>query len=199
MGLKIPGNGKRHFFKMNELTLKVWVAEALQMSPYPDERFPPSLYYRFLQVAAKNMQPHLSVELGVCGGGGSLHLALGYHPGIVVGIDLVEDHKDNTDFIKEHCPNFTLWLGDSSEQAWPVYKTYGPIDILFIDTVHTYEQTMAEFNTWQQYLADEAIVCLDDLHRDGMEQAWRELPGKKLRLDMLHPGRTEGGFGVIWK
>jgi hypothetical protein len=31
-----------------------------------------------------------------------------------------------------------------------------------------------------------------------MEAAWNELPGQKLRLDMLHPGSTEGGFGVIW-
>jgi len=183
---------------MNEHTLKAWAAEALQLPPFPDERFPPSPYYRFLQVAARQMQPHLSVELGVCGGGGSLHLARGCPVGQVIGIDVVEDHKENTDFIQANFPNFKLRIGDSIELAQSIRMQYGLVDILFIDTVHTYEQTIKEFNAWQLYLSPGAIVCLDDLHRDGMEQAWQDLPGHKVRLDMLHPGSTEGGFGVIW-
>ena len=184
---------------MNDVTLKLWPACDLQTPVYPDERFPPSLYYRFLQIAARNLQPRLSVELGVCGGGGSLHLAMGWPQGQVVGIDIVEDHKENTDFIQATFPNFNLWLGDSCELAQSVRMQYGQVDILFIDTDHTYTQTMKEFSTWEKYLSRKAIICLDDLHRDGMEQAWNELPGNKVRLDMLHPGRTEGGFGVIWK
>lgn len=198
MGRGIPGNGRQLFFKMNELTLKTWAAEALQLPVYPDPRFPPSPYYRFLLVAARNLQPVLSVELGVCGGGGSLHLARGYPYGQVVGVDVVEDHKENTDYIRATYPNFRLWLGDSIELAQSIRLQYGPVGLLFIDTIHTYERTMAEFETWQKYLDRGAIVCLDDLHRDGMEQAWSELPGHKVRLDMLHPGSTEGGFGVIW-
>lgn len=183
---------------MNEQTLKAWADEAIKMAPYYDKRFPPSEYYRFLNVAARNLQAKLSVELGVCGGGGSLHLALGWPQGQVVGIDVVEDHKENTDFIKNVCPNFKLWIGDSIELAQSVRMQYGLVDILFIDTIHTYEQTMKEFHTWEKYLSSGAIVCLDDLHRDGMEQAWQDLPGNKVRLDMLHPGRDEGGFGIIW-
>lgn len=184
---------------MNEMSIKVWAAEALQTPPYPDERFPPSPYYRFLQVAARNLQPRLSVELGVCGGGGSLHLAMGWAQGQVIGIDVVEDHKENTDFIQAAFPNFKLWLGDSVELAQSVRMQYGQVTILFVDTIHTRERTLQEFYAWEPYLADRAIVCLDDLHRDGMEEAWNELPGNKVRLDMLHPGQTEGGFGVIWK
>lgn len=183
---------------MDEHILRQWAAEALDMPVYPDPRFPPSPYYRFLQVAARHLQPQLSVELGVCGGGGGLHLAMGWPNGQVVGIDLVEDHKENTDFIKANYPNFRLWLGDSIELAQSVRLQYGLVDILFIDTIHTYEQTIDEFNTWQIYLSHKAIVCLDDLNRDGMGQAWDDLPGHKVRLDMLHSGSSEGGFGVIW-
>lgn len=168
------------------------------MQPYQDKRFPPSPYYRFFQIAARHLMPRLSVELGVCGGGGSLHLAMGYGGGKVIGIDVIEDHKENTDYIKEHYPNFELWLGDSVDLASKVWLKYGQVDILFIDTIHTFERTIMEFDAWEPYLNDNAIVCLDDLNRDGMEAAWNELPGQKLRLDMLHPGSTEGGFGVIW-
>ena len=77
---------------MNEKTIKQWAAQALTILPYPDPRFPPSPYYRFLRVAAQQMRPRLSVELGVCGGGGSLHLALGYGAGKVIGIDIADDH-----------------------------------------------------------------------------------------------------------
>jgi predicted O-methyltransferase YrrM len=184
---------------MNEDILKQWAIQALAASPYPDPRFPPSPYYRFLRIAALNLQPRLSVELGVCGGGGSLHLALGWPLGRVVGIDVVEDHKENTDYIARTCPNFELWIGDSIALAQSVRLQHGQPDIIFVDTIHTRERTLAEFNAWELYLSDRAIVCFDDLHRPGMEQAWAELPGHKVRLDDLHSGRTEGGFGVVWK
>lgn len=164
----------------------------------PHHRFPPSPYYRFFRIAAQNLQPRLSVELGVCGGGGSYHLATGYAGGKVIGIDVVEDYKDNTDFIQEHCPNFELWLGDSIELSSEVWLRHGQVDFLFIDTVHTYERTLTEFDAWELHLSENAIVCLDDLNRDGMTEAFNELPGQKVRLDMLHSGKTEGGFGVVW-
>lgn len=167
-------------------------------APYPDPRFPPSPYYRFLQVAAQQMRPRLSVELGVCGGGGSLHLAMGYGAGKVIGIDIADDHKENTRYILDRCHNFELWIGDSCELAIQVHATFGKVDILFVDTTHTLAQTMKEFNIWRPYLNDGALVCLDDLHRPGMEDAWNEVSGRiKVRLDMLHPGSQEGGFGAI--
>lgn len=183
-----------------ESVLKQWAAQAMAMRPYPNPNFPPSPYYRFLRVLAQNIQPDLSVELGVCGGGGSLHLAMGWPTGQVVGIDITEDHEENTDYIKDKYQNFDLRIGDSVELAQSIRLQYGQIDILFIDTVHTYDRTMAELEAWQPYLSDRAIVCLDDLFRpEGMEQVWDEMPETKLRLDMLHDGAEfGGGFGVVW-
>lgn len=187
---------------MNEAILKQWANQAMATAPWPDERFPPSPYYRFLRIAAENMHPNLSVELGVCGGGGSFHLAIGWPSGMVIGIDHAEDHKENTDFIKEQCPNFELLIGDSVKVASNGLIGIGieyQVDILFIDTIHTYERTMLEFNTWQPYLSNNAIVCFDDLFRPGMNKVWNELPDNKVRLDMLHTGAANGGgFGVVW-
>lgn len=174
---------------------------AWSLSPESDPRFPPSEYYRYLKLLAAIKRPNLSVELGLCGGGGSYHLAIGWPAGTVVGVEKHHgepSQQANWAFMKEKCPNFVLWHGDSIESAPEIARQYGDVDILFIDTVHTYEQTLAEFEAWRPFLSRKAVVCLDDLKRDGMQEAWDDMPGFKLRLDDLHQGRDEGGFGVVW-
>ncbi len=174
------------------------------VADYPDPSnrnvtFPPSPYYRFLRLLAQDMNSRLSVELGVCGGGGSLHLAMTSR--IAVGIDITEDHKDNTDWIKNCYPNWHFVIADSVETAPKLHETFGAIDILFIDTTHTYEQTMAEYRAYEPFLSWRGVVCLDDLFREGMDRAWDEIGEHKERFDFLHPsgGPTDGGFGVIWR
>lgn len=183
---------------ISELSLKVWAQEALQAKPYPSPLFPPSPYYRFLQVLGRELKPSLSVVLGVCGGGDCLHLALGNLEGKVVGIDLIRDHEEQISHIEKYCENFLFYRGDSVKSAKLISKAFGPPNFIFIDTIHTYEQTWLEFNTWQPYFADNCIVAFDDLKRTEMGNFWEELPGNKIRLDELHP-IAEGGFGVWWK
>lgn len=183
---------------MNNQDILALAQLALTDPPHPEPRFPPSPYYRFLERLAGAMHPRLSVELGVCGGGGSLHLALGWPRGLVIGIDVTKEYPDNIDYIYNTVSNFQLWLGDSIDLAEAVNQSYGPtVDILFIDTIHTYERTLAEFNAWQPVLAEGAVVVLDDLHRQGMTEAFEAIPGEHIRLDDLHPGWDEGGFGVV--
>lgn len=187
-----------------------WLAQKATVAPrmvadYPDPdnnrvTFPPSPYYRFLKLLAEYMPARLSVELGVCGGGGSLHLAMASQ--ITVGVDLtMAEYEDNIRWIKRHHPNFNFLQGDSVEAARMIYTRFGPIDILFIDTTHTYDQTMAEYNAYLPFLSHRAVVCLDDLYREGMDRVWDKMPDNRLRLDFLHPSQspTDGGFGVIWK
>lgn len=163
---------------------------------YPDPRFPPSLYYRFFRLLAAEMRPTISVELGVLGGGGSLHLALGWPQGTVIGVDIKNIHyPENVAYVMAHCPNFEFWECDSV-QAGIAYKAAGsrPVNILFLDTLHTYAQVMAEFEAWEPCLAGGAVVCLDDLYRGGMDDVWAQLPGQKVPLDFLHDSY---GFGAI--
>lgn len=183
---------------MNEIILRNLAQQALADPIYPDPRFPPSAYYRFLYRLAEYQKPSLSVELGVCGGGGSLHLALGWDDGIVCGVDVGVEYQDNLKYLNSNCPNFKFWLGDSVMAAKQIAAKYGLVDILFIDTIHTYDRTIAEFQAWRPYLASNAVVCFDDLLRAEMAGLWEWLPEPKLRLDALHDGSDEGGFGVIW-
>ncbi len=194
---------------MNEAIITSIAEQAIRsnqlVAHYPDPNndsvtFPPSPYYRFFYFLAKKMQARLSVELGVCGGGGVLHLAMGSK--IAVGIDVTyNEYVDNMNWLRENYANLTLFIGDSVELAPIVYDRFGAIDILFIDTTHTYEQTMAEYNAYQPFLSDRVVVCLDDLYRPGMDKVWAEMPINKMRFDYLHPSQapTDGGFGVVWK
>lgn len=175
--------------------------KALTIKPWPPaDLFPPSRYYRFLQVLAEEMHPTLSVELGVCGGGGSLYLAEGWKAGQVVGVDCSFDHPDQISWIQAHYPNFEFWRGDSVDSAAEIARRYGQVDILFIDTSHTFEQTIMEFTAWKPYLSSRAIVCFDDLFRPTMPEAWEAIKARyKLRLDFLHDGAVNGGgFGAMW-
>ncbi len=184
---------------MNKEILIELAHKATRETLYPNAQFPPSLYYRFLKVLATYLQPKLSVELGVCGGGGSLHLAIGWSPGTVIGVDISDDHPENIETIRQACANFHFWLGDSVQSAPEIHNLYGQVDILFIDTTHTSQQTWEEFNAFQPYLSEQAVVCFDDLFRKEMGTIWEDLPGNKLRLDKLHDGaESGGGFGVIW-
>ncbi|MHA2220048.1 MAG: class I SAM-dependent methyltransferase [Candidatus Hodarchaeales archaeon] len=171
---------------------------------YPDPEnkkvtFPPSPYYRFLALLAKEMNSRLSVELGLCGGGGSLHLAMESQQ--VIGVDVVLEYEANIRWIRRNYPNFKFFHGDSVQAAPWIHGNFGDIDILFIDTTHTYEQTMAEYFAYSPYLSDQVVICLDDLFRPGMDLVWSEMPQTKARFDYLHPSAspTDGGFGVIWK
>jgi predicted O-methyltransferase YrrM len=168
--------------------------EALNESVYPNPAFPPSPYYRFLKLLVKEFKPNLSVELGVSGGGGSLHLAMG-HTGKVIGIDFLRDHEDRIKYIEDNYPNFEFMLHDSTSAAPKVFDKYGKVDILFIDTDHTYDTTMKEYNAWKPYLSDNAIIILDDLDRDGMTKAFNKIEGNKVVYDFLNYGH---GLGVVY-
>lgn len=174
------------------------IAENDRGGIFPDPAFPPSVYYRFFRHLAAEIKPRIMVELGVCGGGGALHMAIGNPKGVVIGVDFQDDHHENIEWIKDHYENFHFWVMDSMEAAKKIFDAYGPIDFLFIDTDHTLEHTLAEYNAYKPFLAKDAIVCFDDLFRPGMEDAWNLIPEPKTRMDYLHDGTYPhgGGFGV---
>jgi len=188
---------------MDADTLSHLADRALGAPVYPDCSFPfsPSIYYRFLKILAEEVRPALSVELGVGTGGGSMHLALGNPEGKVIGIDGGNHWPEALKYVMETCPNFEFWQRESVEaagyarQLWSQSDIAVAVDILFVDTLHTYEQVMAEFGAWRSLLSSRAIVLLDDLLFAGVNRAWEELPGSKVRLDMLH---SETGFGAIY-
>jgi predicted O-methyltransferase YrrM len=184
--------------------------KAQQMKVWPWDGFPPSLYYRFLAALAGELRPSLSVELGVCGGGGSFHLAVGHPEGRVVGVEKSRPDAHmaaNWEYMQKLCRNFTLWKGDSVADAPEIAKAHGQPGIVFFDTTHTFGQTVAELDAWLPFLADRCVLCFDDLFREEMHGFWEWLDWPKHRMDFLHDGAYidqetgfgGGGFGIAWR
>lgn len=88
-------------------------------------------------------------------------------------------------------------LNDTTEAAKVIKDLYTPVDFLFIDSAHTYKQSMKEFNTYKPLMREGGVICMDDFHRKEMDGVWEALPEPKVRLDHLHPGSTEGGFAAV--
>lgn len=185
---------------MDRQTILALVEQVARTPRHPDHTFPPARYYTFLQLLAEAVRPQVSVELGVYRGGGSLHLATGYPPGRVIGVDVENLYPELVARVGELCPNFTFWKMDSVLAAEHYQAVnYGPIGILFIDTVHTSAQALLEYGAWKPFLAEHAVVALDDRLRVSMREAWETIPGERICLDNLHNASSaaDGGFGVI--
>ena len=80
-------------------------------------RFPPSLYYQFLNSLVEALEPDIAVELGVCGGGASYAMARANWVCRVIGVDITNDYPDNIAFIKAAYPHFTFMRMDSIDAA----------------------------------------------------------------------------------
>lgn len=160
--------------------------------------FAPSLYYAFFERLTKKMKFHTSVVLGVCGGGDVYHLCKGNKDGTVIGVDIQRDHLPQIEFIEANFKGFQFWHGDSVESAPKIYQRVGPIDFLFVDSSHTTEQAIQEFEAYLPFLTPNAVVAFDDLLNSEMTGLWESLPDPKVRMDFLHDGAVNGGgFGIL--
>jgi predicted O-methyltransferase YrrM len=142
------------------------------------------------------MNATAAAELGTCGGGACLTMAVFNPTTQIVSVDI--ESLPQARVAAGLCKNLVLWRGDSIANAKGLGRTYGPFDLLFLDTTHEYERTRDEYRAWRRYMKPGGLICLDDLFRPGTEQFWNELEGEKIRLDDMHIGGsyTDGGFGV---
>lgn len=175
--------------------------KARMTPPMPGSEWPPSMYYRYLGELAAVIKARVFVELGTCGGGCARHVALRNKSCKVITLDIMK--LPQVTLAEKQAPNMEFVLGDSSAMAATIGPKYtSQIDLLFIDTVHEYDFALRELNAWKPYLAPGAIVCFDDLYREGMDKLWRDLPGQKTGyndLREMHIGGlpTDGGFGAL--
>lgn len=144
-------------------------------------------YYRLFDIIAYG----LCVELGVEKGRGCLSMLRKAE--MVVGIDsLKRPEIDN--IIEEHGHFF--FINEPSLPPPAILKNR-KIDLLHIDTEHSYSMAKAEFETYKPHLSNPAIVCFDDLHAmdDGVLEYFESLPYRKIQEDRLHP---VCGYGVLY-
>ena len=153
-----------------------------------------NLYYDFLYLVTKDLQPSLVVELGTCTGGRTSHFCAATS-GKVISID-IETRPDARERLRVF-NNLVLLTGDTRDpELAKQIGQYGPIDLLFIDTDHTAEQVKVEIELYCPLVRQGSLILLDDIRMHPcMSQWWDELDEDKLELNNLH----WTSFGVIFR
>jgi predicted O-methyltransferase YrrM len=177
-------------------------AEAPLGDPFLDGLFnlaTTAIYYRFMFHLAAAMQPALVVELGVCTGRSTAHLAAGCPSAAVIGIDPgPQDNPDMTQ-IRAKYKNICLIRKESTDPGVVGATRDGSVDLCFVDTIHSYKQVMDEFKVWLPKMRPGGVMLFDDITENSeMPVAWAEITSglpedKFVSLPQLH----HSGFGVI--
>lgn len=151
-----------------------------------------SPYYNLFYLLSID-NPGIAVELGVDQGRGSAAFAYGGCE--TYGID--HTRKVGVDRL-DNVSNFTFVQSDTMPKPRdpPDFIKSLKIDFLHIDTEHSYSMAKSEFEAYQPYLNDDAIVFFDDLHaqENAVQSYFRSLEYPKIEDDRLHP---VNGFGVL--
>ena len=154
-------------------------------------------YYRFLAGFARVTQAMRILEIGTHYGGSIKALARGADSkASLVTVDLKLHNQEGF----SGCTNIHRVRGDSLAPATIVEVSKwmaGPIDLMYIDSLHTYDAVMANISEYA-HLNPEFIV-LDDIHiNETMDKAWEELGSRYETCDVSDiADRRRVGFGVV--
>ena len=160
-------------------------------------------YFSLLHNLTSNVEGKI-VELGNREGLGilSIYDALSVNSELYT-LDIVDDVRFINDKIKSdsrvHILNdFNSLDVDRIENTFEKKS----ISMIFLDTIHTYEQVTQEFKLWEPYMKDDCIMLIDDI-RDYMpgRTKWRfhtELD-YTYKYDVTEWAHNDTGFGVYLK
>ena len=160
-------------------------------------------YFSLLHNLTSNVEGKI-VELGNREGLGilSIYDALSVNSELYT-LDIVDDVRFINDKIKSdsrvHILNdFNSLDVDRIENTFEKKS----ISMIFLDTIHTYEQVTQEFKLWEPYMKDDCVMLIDDI-RDYMpgRTKWRfhtELD-YTYKYDVTEWAHNDTGFGVYLK
>ena len=118
-------------------------------------------------------------------------------------LDIVDDVRFVNDKIKND-PRVHILNDFDALDSDRVSKTFEKksISMIFLDTIHTYEQVLSELIVWKQYMKDDCVMLVDDI-RPSMpgRTKWRfhtELD-YTYKYDVTEWAHNDTGFGVYLK
>ena len=118
-------------------------------------------------------------------------------------LDIVDDVRFVNDKIKND-PRVHILNDFNALNADRVKKTFNEksISLIFLDTIHTYEQVTEEFKLWEPYMKDDCVMCIDDI-RDYMPGRTKWKFHQELnydnKYDVTEWAHNDTGFGVYLK
>ena len=160
-------------------------------------------YFSLLHNLTSNIEGTI-VELGNREGLGilSIYDALSENSELYT-LDIVDDVRFINDKIKND--SRVHILNDFNSLDFDrIEKTFKKksISMIFLDTIHTYEQVLEEFKLWEPYMKDDCVMLIDDI-RDYMpgRTKWRfhtELD-YTYKFDVTEWAHNDTGYGVYLK
>ncbi len=135
-------------------------------------------YGRLLFRLVEYFKPKTLIELGTSVGISTLYLAMPNSDAAVFTLEgcTTKSEQAAANFnelqvtnIEQHIGRFDIVLPDVIAQA-------GKLDFAFIDGNHTYDATVANFETLLSISHNETVFVFDDIHwSPGMQKAWDEI------------------------
>lgn len=154
------------------------------------------LYYRFLYELARRLNPRLILETGTKAGHSAAHFAAGCSTATVVTIDVKASAAEAIKALG--LSNLRFILGDSRRVAGTVLSCGVDLDVLFLDSAHTYDVVSAEYEIYQPRVKKGGLILLDDIHLNrDLERFWDSLSIDKLEINHLHTEHG-AGFGILF-
>jgi|TARA_R100000278_G_scaffold21420_1_gene20296 hypothetical protein len=191
------------YIKWNNSSLADWVSVDREFSVYLFNKDGNHGYFSLLHNLSSNIEGTI-VELGNREGLGiiSIYDALSKNSELYT-LDIVDDVRFIKDEIKND-PRVHILNDFNSLDSNRVEKTFEKksISMIFLDTIHTYEQVTQEFKLWEPYMKDDCVMLIDDI-RDYMpgRTKWRfhtELD-YSYKYDVTEWAHNDTGYGVYLK
>ena len=158
----------------------------------------PHRHPRFLYRLALELQPALSIEMGVEWGITSAHLcaAAAQYGGQVVGVD-IQTHLRPSSQLAERYGNYTFLHMDTRQAVSYVtelVEEYGPLGLVYQDSLHRHMTFKKEWIDYSPLLGDGAVWVSNLYPGDALLRYWKWLPVKKKYAyrDSLYPSATVG-------
>lgn len=150
-----------------------------------------SVYYRFLYRLVERINPKLVVELGVCKGGSTAHMAAARFETRVIAVDTA---PFDVSHILDRYKNIDLIINESCSIGVLGQVHDKSVDICFIDTLHQQDLVTEETRLWLPKMKIGGIILFDDISlNEGMIKFWNKLNiSNRISLPHLH----WSGFGA---
>ena len=191
------------YIKWNNSSLADWCRVDGEFSVYLFNRDGNHGYFSLLHNLTSKVDG-IIVELGNREGLGILSIYDALQPDSkFYTLDIVNDNRFIKNEIKND-PRVNILNDFNSLDANRIEKTFNrkSISMIFLDTIHTYEQVLEEFKLWEPYMKDDCIMLIDDI-RPSMpgRTKWRfhtELD-YTYKYDVTEWAHNDTGFGVYLK
>jgi predicted O-methyltransferase YrrM len=151
-------------------------------------------YYLYLHYLTAVLQPKLVVELGTLSGVSAFAMFLALpKTARLVTVDIVSRERSALAGVADD--RLEIITANSLDANLPSRANLQSIDLLFVDTDHSYEQASREVQLHFPLMSPTGIAAFDDIHLNpGMEQFWNELPYVKIDTGAaIH----QSGFGIV--